>query len=113
MISQDSKTLSMIEKVVQRRKKWEFLRREYALKFPTMSMKIPKDASRLSHYAIRNVAYLPTPEKKPIARSQENTVQSDDTDQPCNDDSKNGRIGNIMRRNREITLDLLVTEAGL
>ena len=97
----------MVEKVVQRRKKWEFLRREYALKFPTMSMKIPKDASRLSHYAMQ------TPEKRPAIASQVNAAQSLEIDQPRKEDSSNKRMDNIMRKNREITLDLLLAEAGL
>jgi CRP-like cAMP-binding protein len=109
MISQDATTSALIEKVVQRRKKWEFIRREYALKFPTMSMTLPKGATSLSHYAIRgnDVSAAPKSRKK---RDANNDVDSTTSE---NDDGSNGSRGNTMRKNRENALDSLVRNAGL
>jgi CRP-like cAMP-binding protein len=98
IISHDATTFSLIEKVVKRRKKWEFIRREYALKFPTMAMSLPKGSSSLSHYAIRrnDVAAVKSRKKRDSKKEHNN----DDTTVTENDDSKNA-------------LDSLVTNAGL
>ena len=37
---------------MERRKKWETLRKEYASKFPKMEMTLPKDAASMSNYAL-------------------------------------------------------------
>lgn len=48
-LSQDTVTFSIVEQVVDRRKKWELLRKEYATKFPKMSMKLPKVSKEIDN----------------------------------------------------------------
>ena len=117
MITGDAKTFSMIENVVERRKKWEILRREFAIKFPTMSMALPKDASHLSKYAIRNVAFSSTAKKNRGYGSQAREMAGD-LQVSVEKDQKSRRsssriVSGLTRKNRENTLDMLAAEAGL
>ena len=112
MISQDVKTLSIIEKVVHRRKKWEYIRREYAIKFPTMSMRLPKGAVTLAQYAIRTDI--------PNSKSKKKRGGKPEKSRPSRgpmcveeDSSGRGTAKGHMRKNRENALDLLVKDAGV
>jgi hypothetical protein len=109
MISQDPKTLAMIEKVVERRKEWELIRKEFALKYPTMAMHLTKDASMLSNYAIRSDFSSSTSKKKRVSKADN---QPNTADKGC---KSNGRVKSdgLTRKNRENTLDQLIAEAGL
>jgi hypothetical protein len=110
MISQDPKTLAMIEKVVERRKEWELIRKEFALKYPTMAMHLTKDASMLSNYAIRSDLSSSTTSKKKRVSKADNQANTADKGF-----KSNGRVktDGLTRKNRENTLDELVAEAGL
>lgn len=112
IIFQDSKTLSMIAKVVQRRKKWEFIRREYAIKFPTMNMAVPKNAASLSHYAIRSETSKPN-KKASCNVTRRSSINNHATTSSQNESSGSKGCKGPMRKNRENTLDSLVKDAGL
>ena len=111
MITQDSKSVAMIEKVVQRRKKWELIRRDYAIKYPSMNMQMPKDAASLSRYAICASSLSMS---KKINASKERKI-NDTSPNSCikGCKGKSEKVDNLTRKSRESTLDALVAEAGL
>ena len=108
-LAQDAKTLAIIEQVVERRKKWAYLRRDYAIKFPNMSMKLPRDVESMSLYAISSssVKHRGSSNKsKSALPKQEEHISVKST----------GRLkadSLIERQSRAKTLELLSSEAGL
>jgi CRP-like cAMP-binding protein len=51
-MKQEPKTFILLDKVVQKRLKWEHLRRDFAFRFPHMPLSLPKNAAKMSNYAI-------------------------------------------------------------
>lgn len=61
----DSRTHAVVEQVAERRTTWELLRKDYAIKFPKMSMKLPKDVESMSKYCMCRKSSLKVVKKKP------------------------------------------------
>ena len=112
MITQDSKTVAMIMKVAQRRKNWELLRRDYAIKFPSMNMQMPKDSASLSRYALCANSLSMSKKINASKERQINDTSRNSSVKGCRG-RKCERVDNLTRRSRESTLDALVAEAGL
>jgi len=69
----DSRTRAVVEQMAERRTRWETLRRDYAIKFPKMSMKLPKDVESMSKYSMCRCrkSSVKVERKKPQAKSKE------------------------------------------
>ena len=61
----DSRTHAVVEQVAERRQTWETLRRDYAIKFPKMSMKLPKEVESMSKYSMCRKSSIKAVKKKP------------------------------------------------
>ena len=108
-LAQDAKTLAIIEQVVERRKKWAYLRRDYAIKFPNMSMKLPRDVESMSLYAISSSSANWGSSKK--SKSSSSSNQEEDVSAKSTGRLKADSL--IERQSRAKTLELLSSEAGL
>ena len=51
-MDQEPETAALLEKVVQKRVKWENLRKDYARRFSSMPFSLPQNASSMSNYSI-------------------------------------------------------------
>ena len=71
----DSRTHAVVEQVAERRKAWEMLRRDYAIKFPKMSMKLPKDVESMSKYSMCRKSSIKAVKKKPQGKSANLPIQ--------------------------------------
>ena len=105
---QDSRTHAVVEQMAERRKTWETLRRDYAIKFPKMSMKLPKDVESMSKYSMCRKSSVKVERKKPQAKSKESS--STPSRQSKVD---HGLMKENMRENRRKTLDSVANEAGI
>ena len=47
LLEQDACAFSLVERVVERRRRWAKIRKEYAYKHPNMNMKLPKVRRRV------------------------------------------------------------------
>ncbi|KAL9183122.1 hypothetical protein ACHAXT_004909 [Thalassiosira profunda] len=110
-LAEDAATRSLVDRVAQRRRKWELLRREYAAKFPQMSMQLPKDAASMSRYAMDGCD--PPPRLSRIARqsggSRKTDAESTATGSPI-EGRHSGKVDGLLRPNRAATLDGLFGE---
>ena len=75
---QDSRTHAVVEQMVERRKAWEIIRRDYAIKFPKMSMKLPKDVESMSKYSMCRKSSIKVVNKKRQAKLETPSRQSKD-----------------------------------
>eukprot|EP00585_Thalassiosira_rotula_P001755 CAMPEP_0196134162 /NCGR_PEP_ID=MMETSP0910-20130528/3125_1 /TAXON_ID=49265 /ORGANISM="Thalassiosira rotula, Strain GSO102" /LENGTH=442 /DNA_ID=CAMNT_0041393993 /DNA_START=36 /DNA_END=1364 /DNA_ORIENTATION=- len=108
LLVQDACTFSLAEQVVERRRKWAEIRKEYAAKFPKMSMKLPKDAASMSNYAMDGCAISPKARTKRTSSKKE---LSSSIGSPSG--LRRRPTDSLMRQQRRTTLDKLADEAGL
>jgi len=105
----DSRTHAVVEQVAERRITWETLRRDYAIKFPKMSMKLPKDVESMSKYSMCRKSSLKVVNKKPLAKPEESTSLTRSRQSKGN----HVLVKENMRETRRKTLDSLANEAGI
>ena len=65
-LSQVPRTMTLVEKVVQKRKNWEKLRVEYAKNFPTMKCTLPANSSEMSKYSLSRQSTMSESELKEL-----------------------------------------------
>jgi hypothetical protein len=58
------KTLKLIERVAQKRMNWEKVRRDFAMKFSSMPLTLPKNAIKISNYHLSHLSILSEREMK-------------------------------------------------
>lgn len=104
----DSRTHAVVEQVAERRRTWEMLRRDYSIKFPKMSMKLPKDVESMSKYSMCRKSSIKAVKKKPQGKSEEPFNST-----PSRQSEVDGLMKENMRENRRKTLDSLANEAGI
>lgn len=86
--------------------------REYAIKFPKMSMSLPKDASSLSNYVLDGCCGVSSKTKSKASKGRQ-VYDGQMIASGCKGGSRRGRVDGLTRKNREKTIDVLIAEAGL